>query len=177
MTALYEELIVDIPDYPTEGVVFKDITPVIANPEAFAQVIDGIATHFADLGITKVIGAEARGFIIGAPVAYQLGAGFVPARKHGKLPRETFRADYELEYGHDALEIHQDALCAEDRVLIVDDLIATGGTVRALVKLVEDTGAELAGLGFFLELGFLSPRAKLAEVTNAEAFSLVNVEG
>ena len=168
MTALYEELIVDIPDYPTEGVVFKDITPVIANPEAFSQVIDGIATHFADLGITKVIGAEAP---------YQLGAGFVPARKHGKLPRETFRADYELEYGHDALEIHQDALCAEDRVLIVDDLIATGGTVRALVKLVEDTGAELAGLGFFLELGFLSPRAKLAEVTNAEVFSLVNVEG
>ena len=169
-------LIIDLPDYPVPGVVFKDITPVLADAEALAAVVDGIAGRFAGRGVTKVIGAEARGFIVGAPVAVALGAGFVPARKPGKLPRDTYAATYELEYGSDALEIHRDALTPDDVVLIVDDLVATGGTVRALVKLVEDTGAQLAGMGFFLELAFLNPRTVIAEVTDAEVFSLHAVE-
>ncbi len=176
MAIAYEDLIIDLPDYPAPGVVFKDITPVLADPEAFASVVEGIASHFADAGITKVIGAEARGFIIGAPVAVALHAGFIPARKPGRLPRETYAATYELEYGSDALEIHKDALTPDDVVLIVDDLVATGGTVRALVKLVEDTGATLGGLGFFMELGFLHPREAIAEVTDAEVLSLYVVE-
>ncbi len=169
----YEHLIIDLPDYPVPGVVFKDITPVVADPQAFASTIDGIADHFIGKGITKVIGAEARGFIVGAPVAARLGAGFIPARKPGKLPRATYRADYQLEYGSDALEIHQDALSPDDVVLIVDDLVATGGTVRALVKLVQETGATLAGMGFLLELAFLNPRKVIAEESDAEVFSLV----
>ena len=169
----YEHLIIDLPDYPVPGVVFKDITPVVADPQAFAFTIDGIADHFIGKGITKVIGAEARGFIVGAPVAARLGAGFIPARKPGKLPRATYRVDYQLEYGSDALEIHQDALSPDDVVLIVDDLVATGGTVRALVKLVQETGATLAGMGFLLELAFLNPRKVIAEETDAEVFSLV----
>lgn len=172
----YERLIVDIPDYPVPGVVFKDITPVVADPAAFAATIDGIADHFMGKGVTKVIGAEARGFIVGAPVAARLAAGFVPARKPGKLPRETYSADYQLEYGSDALEIHKDALGPDDVVLIVDDLVATGGTVRALVKLVEETGATLAGMGFLLELAFLKPREALAGVTDVDFFSLVAVD-
>ncbi len=165
-------LIIDLPDYPAPGVVFKDITPVLADPEALAAVVNGIAGHFAGRGITKVVGAEARGFIVGAPVAVALGAGFVPARKPGKLPRATYAATYELEYGSDALEIHQDALTPDDVVLIVDDLVATGGTVRAVVKMTEGTGATLAGMGFFLELAFLNPREVIAEATDAEVFSL-----
>ena len=165
-------LIIDLPDYPAPGVVFKDITPVLADPEALAAVVNGIAGHFAGRGITKVVGAEARGFIVGAPVAVALGAGFVPARKPGKLPRATDAATYELEYGSDALEIHQDALTPDDVVLIVDDLVATGGTVRAVVKMIEGTGATLAGMGFFLELAFLNPREVIAEATDAEVFSL-----
>ncbi len=165
-------LIIDLPDYPAPGVVFKDITPVLADPEALAAVVSGIAGHFAGRGITKVVGAEARGFIVGAPVAVALGAGFVPARKPGKLPRATYAATYELEYGSDALEIHQDALTPDDVVLIVDDLVATGGTVRAVVKMIEGTGATLAGMGFFLELAFLNPREVIAEATDAEVFSL-----
>ena len=165
-------LIIDLPDYPAPGVVFKDITPVLADPEALAAVVSGIAGHFAGRGITKVVGAEARGFIVGAPVAVALGAGFVPCRKPGKLPRATYAATYELEYGSDALEIHQDALTPDDVVLIVDDLVATGGTVRAVVKLTDGTGATLAGMGFFLELAFLNPREVIAEATDAEVFSL-----
>ena len=165
-------LIIDLPDYPAPGVVFKDITPVLADPEALAAVVNGIAGHFAGRGITKVVGAEARGFIVGAPVAVALGAGFVPARKPGKLPRATYAATYELEYGSDALEIHQDALTPDDVVLIVDDRVATGGTVRAVVKMTEGTGATLAGMGFFLELAFLNPREVIAEATDAEVFSL-----
>ncbi len=172
----YEQLIVDIPDYPVPGVTFKDITPVVADSAAFAATVDGIADHFVGKGVTKVIGAEARGFIIGAPVATRLAAGFVPARKPGKLPRETYSADYQLEYGSDALEIHKDALSPDDVVLIVDDLVATGGTVRALVKLVQETGATLAGMGFLLELAFLKPRKALAEVTDVDFFSLVQVD-
>jgi adenine phosphoribosyltransferase len=176
MARPYEELIVDIPDYPEPGVVFKDITPVLANGEAFSAVVNDLAERFEGLGVTKVIGAEARGFLVGAPVAYRLGAGFVPARKPGKLPRETITENYELEYGTDALEIHADVLGPNDVVLIVDDLIATGGTAVAMVKLVERCGAKLAGLGFLMELAFLNPRPLLAEATDAEVFSLVVVD-
>lgn len=168
----YEELIVPIPDYPKPGIVFQDLTPAFADGAAFAAMVDDLAAHFADTGITKVVGAEARGFIVGAAVALRLGAGFVPCRKPGKLPRTTLRESYVLEYGTDALEIHADALTPDDVVLIVDDLVATGGTVRAVVKMIEGTGATLAGMGFFLELAFLNPREVIAEVTDAEVFSL-----
>lgn len=168
----YEHLIVDIPDFPQPGVVFKDITPVLSDPEGFAALIDGIADHFAGRGITKVIGAEARGFMVGAPVAYRLGAGFVPARKPGKLPRETYRQEFQLEYGTDALEIHKDLIGPDDVALVVDDLVATGGTVKAMVALVEQTGAKLAGMGFFMELAFLNPREAIAEATGEEVLSL-----
>lgn len=176
MTRRYEQLVLDIPDYPTAGVVFKDITPALADAEAFSQIIDDLAAHFKDLGVTKVVGAEARGFLVGTAVAYKLGAGFVPARKPGKLPRETISEDFDLEYGRSTLEIHTGALGEDDVVLIIDDLIATGGTAVAMAKLVARSGARLAGLGFFMELAFLDPRALLSEVTDVEVFSLVTVE-
>lgn len=175
MAFAYEHLIKDIPDYPEPGVVFKDITPLLADPEGFKAVVEGIAAPFKDKGITKVVGAEARGFMVGAPVALELGAGFVPARKPGKLPRETFCQEYSLEYGTDKLEVHCDAISPDDVVLVVDDLIATGGTVGATVKLIEQTGAQVVGFGFLLELAFLNPRAEVAKVSDAEIFSLVQV--
>ena len=171
----FERHITDIPDYPEKGVVFKDITTLLKEPEGFHAAIDAIADHFKDAGVTKVVGAEARGFLIGAPVAYRLGAGFVPARKPGKLPREVRSASYELEYGTDELQIHVDAIGPDDVVLIVDDLVATGGTAEAQVKLIEQFGAKVAGLGFFMELAFLNPRETIAKVTDAEVFSLVKV--
>lgn len=127
----FESHIVDIPDYPEPGVVFKDITPLFGNPEALKAMVDALAEHFADMGITKVVGPEARGFMVGVPVAVALGAGFVPARKPGKLPRKTVSESYELEYGTDSIEIHADAISSKDTVLILDDLVATGGTVEA----------------------------------------------
>ncbi len=169
-------LIVDIPDYPEPGVVFKDITTLLRDPEGFGEVIDRIADHFAGRGVTKVVGAEARGFMIGAPVAYKLHAGFVPARKPGKLPREALSESFELEYGTDTLEIHADALDVDDVVLIVDDLVATGGTANAQARLVERFGAKLAGMGFLMELAFLNPRDTIAKQTDAEVFSLVQVK-
>jgi adenine phosphoribosyltransferase len=172
----YEHLIIDIPDYPKPGIVFKDITPLLADHNGFAACIDNIATHFAHAGITKILGTEARGFMIGAPVAYKLGAGFVPARKPGKLPRECYEQEYALEYGTDKLEIHKDALNADDVVLIVDDLIATGGTAAASVKLAQRAGAKVAGLGFLLELTAFDPRAVITKVTDAEFYSLVQVK-
>ena len=171
----YESLIYDLPDYPEPGVVFKDITPLLADADGFASMIDEIVDHFKDRGITKVVCPEARGFMVGAPVAYGLHAGFVPCRKPGKLPRETRSEEYALEYGTDCLEIHLDALKPEDKVLIVDDLIASGGTVVAQMKLIEQFGAELVGMGFLMELAFLNPRAKVAGVQDVEVFSLVKV--
>lgn len=171
----YEHLVADIKDYPEPGVVFKDITPLLADPQAFAATIDEIAQHFKDAGITKIVGAEARGFLIGAPVAYKLGAGFVPARKPGKLPREVLCEEYELEYGTDEVQIHADAISSDDVVLLVDDLIATGGTAAAQVRLVEKFGAKLAGMAFILELAFLHPRDVLAKETDVEMFSLIKV--
>lgn len=148
----YESLIVSIPDYPEPGVIFKDITPLFADAQGMAAAIDDIADHFINKGITKVVGAEARGFLVGAPVAYRLNAGFVPARKPGKLPREVYSQTYALEYGTDELQIHKDALTPDDRVLIVDDLVATGGTAVATAELVEKSGAKVAGFSFMLEL-------------------------
>ena len=176
MTAFdYESLIYDLPDYPEPGVTFKDITPLLADADGFAAMIDEIADHFKDKGITKVVCPEARGFMVGAPVAYALHAGFVPCRKPGKLPRATLSESYALEYGTDSLEIHVDALTPDDVVLIVDDLIATGGTVAAQVKLIAHSGAKLAGMGFLMELAFLNPRELISGVTDVEMFSLVKV--
>lgn len=172
----FESLIYDIPDYPTPGVVFKDITPLLGDPEGFKAAVDTLAEHFSGKGVTKIVGAEARGFAVGASVAYKMGAGFVPARKPGKLPRETVSVEYDLEYGSDELQIHADSLSPDDIVLIVDDLLATGGTAAAQVSLVEKLDATLVGLGFFMELEFLNPRAVLSEVTDVDIFSLVQVK-
>lgn len=171
----FESFITDIPDYPEPGVVFKDITPLFANADAMNHTVTAIADHFRDAGITKVVGPEARGFMIGVPVALELGAGFIPARKPGKLPRETYSVSYELEYGSDTLEIHCDAIQPGDRVLIVDDLIATGGTAAATGKLIQDVGGDLVGYACILELTFLNPREALAQTGNQELFSLVKV--
>jgi len=172
----FESLIYDIPDYPEPGVIFKDITPLFASPEGLAAVVDSIADHFADRGITKIVGAEARGFLLGAPVALRMGCGFVPARKPGKLPREVYSEQYALEYGTDELQIHKDALTADDKVLIIDDLIATGGTTVACAKLVEKTGATVEGFGFILELAFLNPREIVGAEFDQEIFTLVKVD-
>ncbi len=171
----FEGHITDIVDYPKSGVVFKDITTLLKDPDGFEATIDAIAEHFKDAGVTKVVGAEARGFMIGAPVAYRLHAGFVPARKPGKLPREVRSESYDLEYGSDELQIHADAIDPEDVVLIVDDLVATGGTAEAQAKLIKQFGASLAGMGFLMELAFLNPRQAIAKVTDADVFSLVQV--
>jgi adenine phosphoribosyltransferase len=171
-----ESLIIDIPDYPEPGVIFKDITPLMADSQGFAAAIDDIADHFMKRGITKVVGAEARGFLVGAPVAYRLCAGFVPARKPGKLPRQVYSQQYALEYGTDELQIHKDAMGPDDRVLIVDDLIATGGTAVATAKLVEQTGAKVVGFSFILELGYLNPRQEIAKEYDQEVYTLINVQ-
>ena len=153
----------DIPDFPRPGVVFKDITPLLADVDAFRFTVDAIADHFAGQTIDKVLGIEARGFIAAAPVAYRFGAGFVPVRKAGKLPWEIERQEYELEYGSDLLEIHRDAVQPGENVLIVDDVLATGGTASACVHLVERLGASVLGLGFVIELAFLHGRDKLGD--------------
>lgn len=171
----FEGHITDVVDYPKPGVVFKDITTLLKDPDGFEATIDAIAEHFKDAGVTKVVGAEARGFMIGAPVAYRLHAGFVPARKPGKLPREVRSESYDLEYGSDELQIHADAIEPDDVVLIVDDLVATGGTAEAQAKLIKQFGASLAGMGFLMELAFLNPRQVIAKVTDADVFSLVQV--
>ena len=172
----YESLIVSIPDYPEPGVIFKDITPLFADAQGMAAAIDDIADHFINKGITKVVGAEARGFLVGAPVAYRLNAGFVPARKPGKLPREVYSQTYALEYGTDELQIHKDALTPDDRVMIVDDLVATGGTAVATAELVEKSGAKVAGFSFMLELTYLHPREEIAKKYDEEVFTLIQVQ-
>src|SRR6478736_6069141 len=153
----------DIPDYPRPGVVFKDITPLLAAPDAFAAVVDAVAAPFADERIDKVLGIEARGFVFAAPVAYRHAAGFIPVRKTGKLPWEIEREEYELEYGTDLLEIHRDAVAPGERVLIVDDVIATGGTAAATARLVERLGGVVVGLAFLLELVALAGRSQLGD--------------
>ena len=150
-----------IPDHPKPGIVFQDITPVLQDSALFRQVIKGLIEPFRGQSITHILGIEARGFILGAPVAVELGAGFIPARKPGKLPWKTRRHDYALEYGTDALEAHEDAFAKGARVLVVDDVLATGGTAEAAASLVRLLGAELIGWTFLLELDFLHGRERL----------------
>ena len=156
-----EGLIRDIPDFPEEGVIFKDITPVLAHPGALSELIDAMAEPFVGLGITKVAGIEARGFTLATPVADHLGAGFIPLRKPGKLPYETVKEDYELEYGFDSLEVHTDAVEDGEKVLLVDDVIATGGTASAAIRLLRQVGADVIGFSVFIELVFLNGASKL----------------
>ncbi len=156
-----EALIREIPDFPEPGVVFKDITPVLGHAEAFSELIDAMSEPYLGLGITKVAGIEARGFTLATPVADHLGAGFVPLRKPGKLPYETVREEYELEYGIDSLEIHTDAVLEGEKVLLVDDVIATGGTAAAAIRLLKGVGADVVGFSVFIELAFLGGSDKL----------------
>jgi adenine phosphoribosyltransferase len=151
----------DIPDFPKKGVVFKDITPLLANKKAFTYSIDAIAHHFDRDEIDKVLGIEARGFIIAAPLAYRFTAGLIPVRKKGKLPWNVASAEYELEYGYDYLEMHRDAIEPGERILVIDDVLATGGTARATAELTEECGGKVAGIATIMELAFLGGRAKL----------------
>jgi adenine phosphoribosyltransferase len=167
---LLQRRIRDVPDFPKPGIVFKDITPLLGDQQAFATAIDLIVDAFVGRGINRVVGIEARGFIVAAPVAYRLGAGFVPVRKSGKLPWTTLGVDYELEYGTERLELHSDAVSSGDTVLVVDDVLATGGTARAACDIVRELGAEVAGLGVIIELGFLNGRDKVQDV---EIFSIL----
>lgn len=160
LVARVRELIHDVPDYPEPGVVFKDITPLLADGPTFRAVVDHMAAT-APGPVDLVVGMEARGFILGAPVAAALGAGFIPARKAGKLPRETVTGAYDLEYGSAVLEVHADTIGHGARVLVVDDVLATGGTAAATVELIGRTGGEVVGLSFLMELGFLDGRQKL----------------
>jgi adenine phosphoribosyltransferase len=154
-------LIRDIPDFPEPGIVFKDITPVLADGKAFAALVDALAEPFRDIGVNKVAGIEARGFTLATPVAERLGAGFIPVRKPGKLPYETVREDYSLEYGTDSLEIHTDAAGKGEKVLLVDDVIATGGTAAAAIRLLRKIDADVVGFSVFIELAFLDGADKL----------------
>jgi adenine phosphoribosyltransferase len=162
LTRLITTRIRDIPDYPQRGVVFKDITPLLADGRAFSAVVDALAATYGP--VDKVAGIEARGFILAAPVACRIGAGFVPIRKKGKLPGATFAQDYELEYGTATVEVLIDAFDPADRVLVIDDVLATGGTARATADLVHRSGAQVAGIAVLLELSFLNGRAKLADL-------------
>jgi adenine phosphoribosyltransferase len=158
----------DVADYPQPGVLFKDIAPLLADHEAYAAMVDALAEYGGENApggrVDKVVGIEARGFIVAAPVAYRLGAGFVPVRKQGKLPGETFGTTYDLEYGTATLEVQRDAFTAGDRVLLVDDVLATGGTAAAAMDLVHQAGGVVVGIAVLIELGFLGGRDRLADV-------------
>ncbi|MBV9181534.1 MAG: adenine phosphoribosyltransferase [Acidobacteria bacterium] len=168
-----KKLIREVPDFPKPGILFYDITTLLKDKVGFASLIDSLADHYLAKDIDLVLGMEARGFIFGPAVAYRLNAGFVPVRKPGKLPAATSKYDYTLEYGTNTLEIHQDAIGKGQRVLIVDDLLATGGTAAATAKLAESLGAQIVGLGFVVELDFLEPRKHLQ---NYEVFSLLHYD-
>lgn len=157
------EYIRDIPDFPKEGIIFKDITPLLADPIALQESISQLAKRFAGCQATKILGAEARGFIFGAALACEMEMGFVPVRKPGKLPYKTLEATYDLEYGTDTLCIHKDAISEGETVLIVDDVLATGGTINGILQLVNQIGAQVEGIGFLMELTFLEGRRKLGK--------------
>ncbi|MCG7207899.1 adenine phosphoribosyltransferase [Streptomyces arenae] len=161
ITELLLSRIRDVEDYPEQGVMFKDITPLLADPAAFSALTDALAGIAERTGATKVVGLEARGFILGAPVAVRAGLGFVPVRKAGKLPGATLRQAYELEYGSAEIEVHAEDLGEDDRILIVDDVLATGGTAEASIQLIHRAGAQVAGVAVLMELGFLGGRARL----------------
>ena len=152
----------DVPDYPQPGVLFKDITPLLGDSDAFGDVVEALAAAFGP--VDKVVGIEARGFILAAPVAFEIRAGFVPVRKQGKLPSATFAQEYDLEYGTATIEVLTDAFAPGERVLVIDDVLATGGTARATADLVQRAGAQVTGLAVLLELSFLNGRAKLADL-------------
>jgi len=160
-----KSLVRDIADYPEAGVIFRDITPLLGDAGAFKRAVDGLVEQFEGVAVDQVVGVESRGFIFGAAVAYRIGAGFVPVRKPGKLPWAVVREEYELEYGTDKLEIHRDAIRQGERIMIVDDVLATGGTASATSTLVETLGGEIVGLGFLLELEALAGRSKLGDRT------------
>ncbi|MFO7968628.1 MAG: adenine phosphoribosyltransferase [Candidatus Izemoplasmatales bacterium] len=157
----YNKYIKNVPDFPVEGIQFKDITPLIGNGKAFKAAIDEFVEFAKEKQADIIVGPDARGFIVGAPVSYALSLPFIPIRKPGKLPRETLSYDYELEYGTNSLEMHKDAIKKGDKVLIMDDLLATGGTLEATIKLVEEAGGNVVGLGFIIELIDLKARDKL----------------
>ena len=173
---LIKNSIKTIPDYPKPGIFFRDITSLLERPEAYAASIRLLTDHYRDKGLTKVVGTEARGFLFGAPVALALGVGFVPVRKPGKLPRATLSENYELEYGVDTLEIHQDAIAAGDKVLVVDDLLATGGTIEATVKLIRRLGGEVHDAAFVINLADLGGEERLKNMA-VESYSLVVFPG
>jgi adenine phosphoribosyltransferase len=161
MTPDLRTLVRNVPDFPKQGIIFRDITTLLKHPEGFAAAVDQIAQSFAHAHIQKVAGVESRGFIIGGALAHRLGAGFIPVRKPGKLPAPALRESYALEYGTDALEIHRDAITDGERILVHDDLLATGGTMRAACSLVEHLGGIIVGVSFLIELAFLDGRTKL----------------
>ncbi|PKI17083.1 adenine phosphoribosyltransferase [Colwellia sp. 12G3] len=165
-----------IPDYPVKGVMFRDVTGILEDADAFTLTIELLAETYRNKGFTKIVGTEARGFIFGAPLALALNIGFIPVRKPGKLPRDTYAQAYQLEYGEDVLEIHQDALSSEDKVLIIDDLLATGGTIEATSKLIRRLGAQVQDAGFVISLPDLGGEKRLAEL-NITPYSLIQYQG
>ncbi|AIJ09392.1 MULTISPECIES: adenine phosphoribosyltransferase [Edwardsiella] len=182
MTATAQQLeflkqsIKTIPDYPKPGILFRDVTSLLEKPDAYALSIELLAARYRTAGITKVVGTEARGFLFGAPVALALGVGFVPVRKPGKLPRATLAESYALEYGTDTLEIHQDAIDADDRVLMVDDLLATGGTIEATTRLIRRLGGVVHDAAFIIDLPALGGEARL-KAMNINCYSLISFDG
>jgi len=168
-----KKLVREVPDFPKPGILFYDITTLLKDKAGFATLIDALSEHYINHNVDLVLGIEARGFIFGPALAYRLNAGFVPIRKPRKLPAETVKWTYDLEYGTDTLEIHMDAIKQGQRVVLVDDLLATGGTMEATVKLVNQLGGEIAGLGFALELDFLKGRERFAEY---DVFSLLHYD-
>ena len=168
----YRSLIRDIQDFPVPGIMFRDITPLLSDADVYRAAISDLAAPFRDEGIDRVAAIEARGYFLGAPLALELGAGFVPVRKMGKLPFETFKAEYALEYGEAIIEVHRDALLPGHRVLLIDDVLATGGTMAATIDLVKQSGATIAGIAVLIELAALNGRAALAE---HDVFSLITL--
>jgi len=171
---ILEKSIINIIDFPKKGIIFRDITSLIQNKKAFKKAVDLLVSKYKGKKIDKVVGVEARGFIFGAAIAHKIGAGFVPVRKKGKLPRKTISASYELEYGTDTLEIHEDAIKPGEKILIIDDLLATGGTVKAVTGLINQLKGKIQGIGFVIELVDLKGRDKLE---GYPVFSLVTFEG
>lgn len=163
----------DVPDFPRPGIIYKDLTPVFKDPACFKFVLDAMIQKCIDLKPAVIAGIEARGFILGPTIAYRLGIGFIPIRKSGKLPYKVEKITYDLEYGSDTIEIHADAVQAEDRVVIIDDLLATGGTAAAACELLKILGANVVGIGFIVELAFLAGRKRLPNNNQTEIFSLV----
>lgn len=176
LSRLLEQVIKSVQDYPKPGILFRDVTSLMQDGAAFAAVIDHLKQHYSGKGITKIVGTESRGFIFGAPLAYAMGVAFVPVRKPGKLPRETIAESYQLEYGQDTLEIHLDAITPEDKVLLVDDLLATGGTIDATTKLVRRLGGQVADATFVVNLPDLGGQQRL-ETLGLTIHSLVDFPG